>query len=386
MISRRYVLYTGVASLLILGGGSAAVLTKSIEAAREPWAAAQAGFGDVRLNALAYAILAPNPHNRQPWQIRLGADALSFDLYCDLSRLLPETDPLNRQITIGLGAFLELFKMAAAEQGYRSHIDSFPQGQPYPILDLRPIASVRIAKDARLKRDPLFQYALARRTVRRDFDVSMAGLDDDMQALGMTAALSAADRFEFSLDHDKTARLKKLCLEGWHIESSTPGTHHETTALMRIGAEAVNANPDGISLHGPAMEGFKTLGLYSQEKAGTMGSKAHKSTVAFYDKLIETAGGFGWLTTPENSRREQLRAGADWVRLNLAATKLGIAMHPLSQVLQEFPEMAELYKALHDALGITEPARVQGLFRFGRAAYPKAAPRWPVESRLVQVA
>ena len=140
MISRRALLITGGASVLVLGGGAAGLMAMSnIDEVREPWRAAEAGFGDVRLNALAYAILAPNPHNRQPWQIELkGDDAMT--LYCDLNRLLPETDPPNRQITIGLGAFLELLRQASAEQGYRAEIDPFPEGEPYPNLDARPIA------------------------------------------------------------------------------------------------------------------------------------------------------------------------------------------------------------------------------------------------------
>ena len=48
-------------------------------------------------------------------------------LYVDTDRLLPETDPYNRQITIGLGCFLEIMRMAAAEDGYRVDLDALPR-------------------------------------------------------------------------------------------------------------------------------------------------------------------------------------------------------------------------------------------------------------------
>lgn len=83
-----------------------------------PWrtdAAAQGG--DFRLLTLRYAILAPNPHNRQPWRIRLeGGDAAL--IFCDLDRRLPETDPFDRQIVIGFGCFAELAAIAATRNGF----------------------------------------------------------------------------------------------------------------------------------------------------------------------------------------------------------------------------------------------------------------------------
>lgn len=112
MPSRRALLKTGAASVIVFGvTGTWWVTTRPAKTARAPWRAASEGFGDPRLDVLAYAILAPNPHNMQPWRIGMG-DGLEFTVYCDLDRLLPETDPPNRQITIGFGCFLELCRQA----------------------------------------------------------------------------------------------------------------------------------------------------------------------------------------------------------------------------------------------------------------------------------
>src|SRR6185503_11468785 len=86
------------------------------EAAIEGWKGPVPNVRDPRVRALSYALLAPNPHNLQPWIADLREpNVITFVL--DRTRSLPATDPYSRQITVGCGAFLELLRMAAAEQG-----------------------------------------------------------------------------------------------------------------------------------------------------------------------------------------------------------------------------------------------------------------------------
>jgi len=385
MVSRRKILVTGGASLLLLGAGFGGyVMTRSVDKARQPWSKAGDSFGDPRLDALAFAILAPNPHNLQPWQVRLdGSDA--FTLYCDPERRLPETDPQNRQIVIGLGAFLELFRQAAAEKGFRSEVSSFPEGAPEPILDQRPIASVRMIRDDNVKTDPLFASALDRRTMRVPFSDKPVerSILEKLASVALLPSLTGDISFAATDDDADIAWHKKIHTEGWNTEIDNKKTHGESIKWTRTGAAEVNTNPDGISLYGPLMETAAASGVMSIENMETPGSTAFEGTRDFYNDLIDSARAFGWLTTAGNSRDEQLQSGAAWLRLNQAATQAGIAMHPLSQVLQEFPAMQKLYGDFHTKLGIAAPARVQGLFRFGYADSVGYAPRWPLESKLI---
>ena len=88
-----------------------------------------------------------------------------------------------------------------------------------------------------------------------------------------------------------------------------------------------------------------------------------------------------WLTTPGNTRAEQIVAGRDWVRLNLAATGLGLGVQPMSQALQEFPEMADLHAQAHDRLA-PDGGVVQMLGRLGYGPTVGPSPRWPLEEKL----
>ena len=121
-VGRRSMLkMMGAGAVVLTAGGGAFLLTRAPASALAPWSASARRHTDPRMRALSHAILAPNPHNRQPWIIDLRTED-ELTLYCDLQRLLPETDPFGRQITIGLGCFLELLRMAAAEDGYRAEI------------------------------------------------------------------------------------------------------------------------------------------------------------------------------------------------------------------------------------------------------------------------
>lgn len=387
MVSRRQVLVTGGASLLLLGGGFGAYVgTRSIAKAQEPWKQAAAGFGDPRLDALAYAILAPNPHNRQPWQVRLMGDD-SFTVYCDLEKRLPHTDPPNRQITIGFGTFLELFRQAAAEKGFRADITPFPEGEPEPALDNRPIASVTMVKNPSVQSDPLFDTILNRRSTKEPFARRRVedGTFAKLQAMAFAGQSEPSVSLTTTSDADRVAKLRELNWKAWSVEYDTARTQKESVDLMRIGASEINASPDGIDLGGPMMEALQLGGVISREQLATKGTTAYETGISIYKEMLDNTSSFGWLISPDNSRATQLQSGAAWVRINQAATALGLAMHPVSQILQEFPEMADLYKQYHDDVVVAAPARVQGFFRFGYAAAPEPSPRWSVESLILNV-
>lgn len=386
MLTRRALLISGTATATVIAGGAAGLaLLSRPRRARMPWKAAGESFGDARLDALAFAILAPNPHNRQPWRIRLDGDD-TVTLFCDLDRLLPETDPPNRQITIGFGCFLELLRMAAAERGIRTVVVPFPDGEPEPVLDHRPVARIRFIADSTIAPDPLFAHALARRTNRETFDGGTFLPQTRLDALlDRFAKASPANGVAVggTVNPDKVRELRDLCHRGWAIEGSTPETLAESARLMRIGARAIDANPDGIALSGPAIELLARTGMLTNADMAIPGSASAKQGDEFYFGLTDTAQGFLWLATPGNRRTDQLTVGAAWLRLHMTATAQRIAFQPLSQVLQEFPAMAALLTEAHATLGVAAPARLQGLFRIGEAPAPAASPRWPLETRLI---
>jgi hypothetical protein len=378
-MNRRQLLQAGTASILIAGSLSAC---SSGPSASEAWRTGSDPYDDPRLTVLASGILAPSPHNRQPWLIELSENNPNrMTLYSDLTRLLPETDPPNRQILIGLGAFIEAVSLAATGLGRSLTVEAFPQGVPNGGLDANPVAYLTLGPKGSAELDPLFTFLRDRRTNRLTFE-DRAVPNDVLATIG-AAISSGVTRWSSANDAVQCSELRGICQQGWRVEMGTPHTHEESVALTRIGRSEIAANPDGISLSGPAISAFSALGMLTRGKMRDPDSRAFSGTHDFYSDLIDSARSFGWLMTMDNRRTSQLAAGRDWIRLQLAATRAGVAFQPLSQVLQEFPEMSALYADLHRALSVTKPARIQGLFRLGYAKAPNPSPRWPWRTRLI---
>ena len=78
----------------------------------------------------------------------------------------------------------------------------------------------------------------------------------------------------------------------------------------------------------------------------------------------------------------QLAAGASWLRLNLSTTAMGLALHPVSQSLQEYPEMASLLVEIHERLDVGADRRIQMFGRLGHGPRTSPSPRWPLDTRL----
>jgi hypothetical protein len=326
-------------------------------------------------------VLAPNPHNRQPWIAELPAAARdTVVLHCDLDRRLPATDPFDRQITIGLGAFAELCRLAAAEEGRAVTLTPFPEGEPAPRLDARPIALLRFGPPGSAAPDPLFRHAAARRSSKRPFDTARPVTEDVLAALA-NAAGTVAGSIGTTAEAGQVAVLRDLAWRGLMAEGADRTAWMESVALMRIGEAEVAANPDGIALLGPGIEAARAAGQLSREAFADPDGPAVRQMGAQYRAVIGSAMAWAWIVTPGNSRAQQLTAGRDWLRLNLAATAIGLGCHPLSQVLQEFPSMAPL---LAEAQGLLAPGggRVQMLGRLGYGPEVPPTPRWPVETRI----
>ncbi len=381
-LARRSLLRAaGAGALTLQPLASGSVLRAATPDPLAPWADAPAAAAhpDPRVRALAWAVLAPNPHNRQPWIAELPAAAPdTVVLRCDLDRRLPVTDPFDRQITIGLGAFTELCRLAAAEEGRAVTVTPFPEGDPAPRLDGRPVAILRLGAPRTAQPDPLFRHAGARRSTKRPFDMARPVAPTALAALLAIAA--APVRAGGTTEPDRVAAIRDIAWRAWQIEAGTEAAHLESVNLMRFGRAAVAANPDGISIWGPGLEEAVAAGQITRD-AMLPGAPGYRLMFERYAPMLANTPAYVWLTTPDATRAAQLAAGRDWLRLNLAATGLGLALHPISQALQEFPEMRPTYLEAHRLLA-PEGGVVQMLGRLGYAAPAPPTPRWPVDTRI----
>lgn len=96
-------------------------------------------------------------------------------------------------------------------------------------------------------------------------------------------------------------------------------------------------------------------------------------------KLVRSAPIICVLTADSDAPTARVEAGRSFQRLPLAASAEGVAVHPMSQILERQAMRAEL-AALLDA----DDALPQHLFRLGYAPEEQGhTPRWPLEKFLV---
>lgn len=370
MKTRRHVLALLAASpaLSACGGGG----PDPAAAWRDPGA----GETDPRRFALAHAILAPNPHNTQAWLIEFDGDD-GMTLYCDLDRRLAFTDPNDRQITIGCGAFLELYRLAASAQGRLAEIVLFPEGAPSARLDERPLAHVTFAPQANAAVDPLFAYITARRTNR---NVYSERVPDDALLLRAASSLGAyMGAAQWTVEVERVAALRDLTWRAFDRELRTRGAQEETYQWLRFGREHAARERDGLALNGPMVGLAKAVGMLDEADFLDPDSFANKSAADDWRKKAESATGFMWLATADDRPETRLATGMAYARLNLAANALGLAMHPWSQALQEYEEMADLYAEAHRMLA-GDGQILQMLVRVGYADPIEPSARRGVET------
>jgi hypothetical protein len=383
-LDRRHVLewLTATPAALALGGceTASATSTEALPDAIAAWRQPGAGERDPRRFALAHAILAPNPHNRQPWLIGLeGRDTIVFNF--DTDRRLPVTDPFDRQLTIGCGAFLELLSLASAQVGYDAKIALFPEGQPDNTLDKRPIARIQLVAGG--EKSPLFNAIEARRSNKEAYDKKKPVPPHVVRDLLVGPQQPTIATFATLTNDPLCEALRSLSKRAYRREVETPLALKESVDLIRLGKADIARNRDGIDIDFPFLSVLVATGQVTKEKMMQPGTAAYRQGLENYDPLANSAGGYIWMISDANDRISQINVGRAYAQLNLRATQLGLSMHPMSQALQEYEEMTALNAEINATLGIAPTKTLQMLARIGYGPAVAPAPRRGLAEHMV---
>ena len=388
MDRRRFLRVAGggaIAAATVLPVAGCALSSEMPAQAVAAWSGPGTEVADVRRWILAYAILAPHSHNLQSWLVDLRQPG-EITLYCDRTRLLPETDPLSRQMMMSQGTFLELLDLAAREKGLQADIELFPQG-PFDArtVDGRPVARIRLTSDPTVRPDPLFQQILHRRTNRGAYQAREPAPAAVQAITGACASWPVRTGFVGAAQPQALQRHRAIAMEAWRIELVTPRTIMESYKVLRIGPEEIARHRDGLSINTPMVRALAALGLFDRSKAPGPDDTATTGQIKEFNARLATTPAFFWLVTEGNDRKTQVNAGRAYVRAQLAASAQGLSMQPLSQALQEYPEHGGPYAQIHALLDAPPPRyTVQMWARLGYAAAIGPSPRRGLDAHIMQ--
>jgi nitroreductase len=325
------------------------------------------------LQALRYGITAPSAHNTQPWRIEVDS-ALAARLFPDPARLLPATDPPGRQVLISHGTLLEVTSIAAAQLGYRTQIELQPEG-PVTTAELgsRPTARLQLAAGAGPGADPLFGPVMRRRTSR--FGYAATPVPADQRAAILEQAAMAGVRLDWVGARELPAALE-IAIRAMAVEAGDPALFDETRRWFRFSGADIARAGDGLNLDTTGLAGaslalarlFTTPGRWHS-------ARNRQAYLASFGRAVRATPALLMIATPGNDVADWIAAGRSYVRAQLEACRLGLCCHPVSQSLQEYPQMDALRAEMEELTGITPPGKLQLLVRVGNSRPPALSPR-----------
>lgn len=325
-------------------------------------------FSQPIVKAISIGMNAPNPHNSQAWKFKIVSD-LEALFYVDESRLLHATDPTARQIHIGCGCFLETMRLGASTLGLLAEYELLPEGE-YSLEEagLKPAASIKVTAAVDIQAFPLSDSIYSRQTNRAIYEGELMSPSEFDSIAELTSTKHA--ELSFLSEPEVLKEMVDILYEGMVVEANTYVTYDESRIWFRSSQEKIEAKRDGINLR---TDGTKGILLAIMEFIVNEENEEswHKSTAinAFlksYRRKIYSAKGIVLFKTENNTITDWVKTGIDYVRFQLAADQLGFVIHPVSQVLQEYPEMDDLRLRFNELVGVSDPAKVQMGVRIGR--------------------
>jgi nitroreductase len=367
--------------------------------------ASNAASHDALREAVAVARLAPSSHNSQPWAIatfespdavralgtwlgvRPRADERWLVLALDAERALRALPALATEMRLSCGMFLQLLVAALADHGLA--VRAVPcEGR----VDVPPIAgyppawtpTVAVAISRGTPRLPNWSPALAadRRTNRAAYDTQPVTAAAQRELGGAEALFAGTpDRSAVSvmlIDDPGTVRaVGELVGRYGSVDFTNQAAWAETYRFIRFTARATASHADGFALtqlfgplpplvpqlvraalSPPAMRVLRHLGVPAVMAKGL-------------GRLVGTSPLLAWIAVDRDARWTEVVAGGVAIDLWMRATASGLAVHPVSALLQH----DELRDRFQRVVGGTERAVFLARVGHPTATFPPTSRR-----------
>ena len=328
-LNRRNFIKTGIAAgTLILAGGAlvggcSGIRRSDLPAGHSPRESAVALHAHAAA-ILHYASLAPSGHNAQPWTVTVNRP-LVWTIALDPARRLPQVDPDDREALLSLGAFVENLVIAAAALGYDARTEILAGGVPEAGL-------LRI----RLKKAPVQAYPLKRMELRRT--VKHGHRPDELKSATVHALCAPFDGrlFYFPRSCEHARCIAQGTAAAFGEQTRRDAAQKELAAWTRFGSKAAQAHRDGLTTEGMEITGLAGWYVRSfMSPDDVMGDTWREKGIEMTKAM--TGEGAGWfiITSAGSSVADLIDTGRRFQRMALLAREHNVAIHPMTQMLEE---------------------------------------------------
>ncbi len=362
-MNRRKILGIAGASIVLAGG------TYYLLSDRRNFTRADSGLtgtGPTQLTAderaiLFLASLAPSGHNTQPWFIK-HFEPYHWLVGNDKSRWLPGVDPTQRETILSIGAFLQNLEYAASSLGYTCQLDTIATSNQDEDM-----VEVKLRKSGNT---PAYdtQKIIRRRTVRSNY------LGDVLKQEDVTYLTNGEPDFIHFIPNTATNyhRLNEQTIEANRIQSYRDAAQQELADWIRFSSRDADKYRDGLTTASMEIDGIPGWVLRNfYGKSAVMKASFKDQTIDTVKKQVAQSAGWLLITSNGNSVETLLETGKRMQRLFLTVRDRGIAIHPMTQILEE----SSTNQTINQSIGISDT--VQFILRTG---YVKTYPE-PVSLR-----
>jgi len=323
-MNRRNFLYSLGFCLTALAGGIS-IFPPPATLKRVPLSTSATNSLPAELAQLLYlATLAPSSHNTQPWQIEL-ASPQHWLLSLNSARCLPVVDPQHREMILSLGTFLENLHQASAASSWEM---TYHMLQPDPLAPL--IEIVLQPKPAPRDNDIIIQME-SRRTLRHSL-LTTTLTKEDVELLVAADPLLAY----YPQDSNEGKLLATLTQQANLRQLASRPIQEELVQWIRLTTAEILAEENGITPASMEMNLFlRWYAEYRLTKKDLLSDFSMKESLRLTEQQLTEGSGWIICMSPNGEVASLLSAGQRFEALWLRATAKKIAVHPMSQALED---------------------------------------------------
>ncbi len=290
-------------------------------------------MSDAWNHLLETAILAPSPHNVQPWAIRIE-DRSTATLFMDLQRVLPKEDVTGMFLVSTMGIFLETLAIVAAHENRRlSYVVSEDLREiPKRIRvadELLPIAKLRLNDESNVHSEFDVGLVIRRATARMAYEAAPVP-EKSLQRLAKIAAAQGAT-FGSTADPAAIRAIADVNIAAIFNDLNDTNYHDEIAPWLRCGERQEREHRDGLSSRCMSMSSLELS--IAKNAPGLLRLPGLSAGVASHYRRALATPCIGWLSGDFWEPMAALNSGRTLMRFWLSVTAEGLSLHPLGNLV-----------------------------------------------------